>query len=129
MTSQKPRSMSFLSKLFRFVESDDIRELIRHLVRAVRGIVTAGEPITELTYSDAIAYFVNDRPDNLRIVKGAVLLIPKRPMMQVYFLFLDEQNIPLCNEGGIMYGRALQVVSLDNELQEAFGGTELLILE
>jgi len=115
--------------LFRFIEPDDLRILIRHLVRAVRDIVVAGEPVPELTYNDTIAYFVNERPDDPRIVKGAVLLIPRRLAMQVYFLFLDEHNTPLGNEGANLYGRSLRVVRLDDELQEAFGDTELLIFE
>lgn len=129
MPSQSPRPRSLLSHLFRFIEPDDLRILIRHLVRAVRDIVVAGEPVPELTYNDTIAYFVNERPDDPRIVKGAVLLIPRRLAMQVYFLFLDEHNTPLGNEGANLYGRSLRVVRLDDELQEAFGDTELLIFE
>ncbi len=129
MPSQTPRSRSLLSHLFRLIEPDDLRVLIRHLTQAVRNLTAPNEPVTELTYSETISYFVNERPDDPRIVKGAVLLMPRRPVIQVHFLFLNEQNAPLCNSLGDLYGRTLLAVRLDDEFQEAFGGTDLLILE
>lgn len=128
MPSTPERPLSLLSRLFRF-KPDDIEMLIRHILREVRGMVEAEGPIPELTYSDTIAYFVDQRPDDARIVKGAVLLMPKRSVIQVYSLFLDEQNTPLCGESGDLYGRLQRVIRLDDELQEAFDGTKLLILE
>ena len=94
MPSQTPRSRSLLSHLFRLIEPDDLRVLIRHLTQAVRNLTAPNEPVTELTYSETISYFVNERPDDPRIVKGAVLLMPRRPVIQVHFLFLNEQNAP-----------------------------------
>lgn len=129
MPSKPPSSRSLLSHLFRLAEDDDIRALTRRLVRAVRDVFAVSNPVPELTYSETIAYFVNQRPDDPRIVKGAVLLVPQRGVTQVYFLFLDAQDTPLCDADGHLYGRSLPVLRLDDELQEAFGETELLILE
>jgi len=130
MPSPKPQSSSLLVQLWKHLRDDDeIRALTRKLVRVVRDMLVVKEPVQQLTYNDAIAYFVNERPDDPRIVKGALLLLPERVGTRVFFLFLDEQNTPLCTTNGHFYGRNLKVQSLDEELEEAFGGTELLLLE
>jgi len=129
MSSNAQRSGSFFSDLFHLTKNDDIRALTRKLVRAVRSMLSDEETVSELTYSDTITYFVDERPDDADIAKGAVLLIPQRSAIRVYFLFLDKDNKPLSGGNGKFYGRAKLVQGLDEELKDAFDGTELLILE
>ena len=92
-------------------------------------MTTPSVPLPELTYHDAIAYFAMERPDDPRIVKGALLLQPQDHAQRVVSLFLDAENAPLSDTRGRLYGRCQLVERLDEELTALFDGTELVILE
>ena len=99
--------------------------LLRHTSDNLSGIKQA----EVLTYEDSVRYFVNSRPDDERIVKGALLQRPKDTATLVIWLFLDENNLPLSDEKGNPYGRKLLAARLDEELREWFGDKDVLIVE
>ena len=120
---------TILSHLFRLAKDDDVRSVVRKLLRLVNTSLVDYETIPELTYSEVIKYFVEQRPDDPRIVKGAVLLVPQQQGIRTHFLFLDENSDVLSGPDGKVYGKTSLVATFDDELKEAFGDTELLIFE
>jgi|GEM_PF-4595279 len=82
-----------------------------------------------LTYVDAITYFVHEKPDDKRIVKGCILIRDHKAGMLTIWTYLDDNNELLCGGNGVPYGRELIVKSIDDELKEALGDSKLLIVE
>lgn len=85
--------------------------------------------IDSLSYADAIKYFVNDKPDDNRIVKGCLLIQEHKLGMLTVWTFLGKNNDVLCAGSGVTYGRELIVKSIDDELKETLGDSKLLIIE
>jgi hypothetical protein len=87
--------------------------------------------VSELTYTAAIEYFLIDRPNDERIVMGAILR--QRPLKQdglrLVQVFLDKDLNLVYGHDGKPYGRKMVVSRLNRELRDAFGGTDLIIVE
>ena len=82
-----------------------------------------------MTYESAIKYFVTERPKEPQYIKGALL---KRSHKQGYWMvqvFLDQNNNLIYTDSRTLYGRQLVAKDLDDELKEAFGKEELIIVE
>lgn len=129
MRTTQVRTRTILAQLLNLLRDDEVRRLLRAALRAFKRLHAPLEEVTELTYEQTVRYFVEQRPDDVTIVKGAVLLQPLRQGRLTVWLYLDANNEMVCREDGTPYGRKLLVRHLDEELEEAFGGTELLILE
>ena len=129
MPSRSSRSRSLFSLLWRSANHDDIQTLIRRLIRLTRKAFSSQAIVQELTYSDAIAYLVDHKPNDPRFAKGAILLQPQKQGILTFFLFLAADNTPLSDSDGKFYGKKILGRKLDEELLEAFDGTELLLLE
>ncbi len=82
-----------------------------------------------LTYKAAMAYFVTERPADLRIKKGAIRLTRHRRGYIIEQIFLDAQSEPVRGPRGKPYGRSLHVKNLDQELWDTFGSKQLIIVE
>ncbi len=83
-----------------------------------------------ITYGKAMKYFVSERPDDDRIVKGALLLRPAGfGESLLVWMFLDADEQPLANSRGKLYGRCLVVGAVDEELTGCFGEGDFLIVE
>ena len=82
-----------------------------------------------IKYEDAISYFVNNRPNNSRVQKGAMLKDTHQKGYVFIQVFLDSENHLVCQDDGIPYGRKIVVEKFDDELSETFGNQGLVIVE
>ncbi|NES72372.1 MAG: hypothetical protein F6K24_47850 [Okeania sp. SIO2D1] len=85
------------------------------------------EVIPEMTYDNAIKYFVSDRPNDSKIKKGGILRKSHLQGYHIVQMFLDESNELVCDSLGKPYGRQFIARKLDQELQECFGEKDLII--
>jgi len=101
-----------------------LTEVARKIGTWLRSKLPPSEPIkiSEMMYVQAIGYFVENRPLDSRVVKGAMLLQKHSNGRLLIQVFLDENN-------KVISGRKLVVESLDDELQQAFGDKDLIIVE
>jgi hypothetical protein len=110
--------------------ASELVQLARELSKRVQEILPIGpEVLDRLTYGEAFSYFAGRRPEDARIVKGAMLREedPKGQLLTQVFLDKDNNLVPGPNRKP--YGRRLIVRSLDAELQETFGDKNLVIVE
>lgn len=93
------------------------------------GRLVPGPPQRQLSYEDAIGWFIDHRPSRHAAARGAILRtpLPDRGTEIVQF-FLDAKNQPVCASNGTPYARRFVVTELGEELAEAFGGTRLLVV-
>ncbi|MEO0967416.1 MAG: hypothetical protein AAFX80_03515 [Cyanobacteria bacterium J06639_18] len=82
-----------------------------------------------LTYSAVIKYFVTERPEDIKIKKGAVLLEKCSQGFLITQVFLDSNNQLVCDVHDRPYGRRVLAIKIDKELQDAFGKQNLIIVE
>ena len=82
-----------------------------------------------MTYEEAVKYFVEQRPTDARIAKGALMQEPKNDKTQITWTFLDDNNQLLCGSDNKPYGRRVLAISLDTELMDAFGEKSLVIFQ
>ncbi len=83
--------------------------------RAARGIDV-------LTFHDVVRYFIESRPADPRIAAGALLRQRRRYTTRYLQFFIDDNDRPVLNNSGIVYGRALEAARVDEELAAAFVG-------
>lgn len=93
----------------------------------LRDLLRLPEVIPEITYDDAIKYFVSDRPRNSKIKKGAILRKAHFQGYHIVQMFLDKNNELVCDSFGKPYGRQFVARELDEELQDCFGDKDLII--
>jgi hypothetical protein len=89
----------------------------------------APEIVTQMTYSEAIAFFVDHRPADPRVVKGAMFLQRHPQGHLLVQVFLGKSSNLVCDPEGKPYGRRLVVRNIDPELQHTFGSQDLVIVE
>ncbi|MGB3976771.1 MAG: hypothetical protein WBM02_12450 [bacterium] len=88
------------------------------------------KPIPLLTYESAIEYFVTEQPDNSIAEKGAIILQKHKKGYTIIQVFLDKENqLIRRNNSDNVYGRQILVKKIDDELKEAFGDNNLIIVE
>ena len=85
--------------------------------------------ISSISYSQAIRYFVLEKPDNSAINKGAILVEKHSQGYLVTQVFLDSKNNLVCAQNGTPYGRRLIANDIDDELQDTLGDKNLIIVE
>ncbi|MFI2632323.1 hypothetical protein ACH5A2_18290 [Streptomyces collinus] len=85
--------------------------------------------IDEMTYEATMSYFVEDRPEDPRVAKGALLLGRHREGALFMQIFLDEADEVVTNPDGKPYGRQVIVRHMDAELKDLFSGKKLVIVE
>jgi hypothetical protein len=85
--------------------------------------------VHELSYRDAISYFIDSRPKSDHVTKGAMLRSDHRDGTSLVQVFLDKRDEVVCGDNGQPFGRRLTVGRLDDELAETFGKRDLVIVE
>jgi hypothetical protein len=80
----------------------------------------------QITYQDVIAYFREERPNDVRIEAGALLRRPDIGGVILYHIFLDGDDGVVADEG-VLFGRAVRAHTIDDELNSRFGSTDLII--
>jgi len=115
------------------VSLDDLKkatDVARKIGEWLREILPIGpEIVPEMTYSQAIGFFVDHRPSDSHVVKGAMLLQDHPEGRLLIQVFLDKNNDLVSSAEGKLFGRRVIVRSLDSELQQTFGDKDLIIVE
>jgi hypothetical protein len=89
----------------------------------------AGIPhVRTLTYRDALEYFVTRRPD-ADVRRGAIVRAMRPNGYVIYQCFLDDKNHLVVDGGRRPLARRLRVDRFDAEIEEAFGGHNVIIVE
>ena len=107
------------------------QELLIELERFLTKVQIPMEPLVKevLTYEAAIQYFVESNPSISSVEKEAILRQQHSQGQTILQVFLNKKNELVCMPQGKPYGRRLIVQKLDAELSEAFGDTDLIIVE
>jgi hypothetical protein len=105
----------------------EIREFIVDIINALPE--PSSRNFSELTYMAAIGYFTNRQPHHSAISKGAILRQKVTGGTRIIQVFLDEHNELVYDARGNPYGRQVFVDHLDQELEEAFGRSDVIIVE
>ena len=87
------------------------------------------EVVEQMSYREAISYFIKERPSDSDVVKGAMLLQNHSQGHIFVQVFLNARNELVCDSEGKPYGRRLVTRSLDAELKETFGNKKLVVVE
>ena len=92
--------------------------------------ITEPEIVPEIKFDEAVKYFVNERPDDPRIKKGAIMRKKHEKGQLIVQAFLDDNNKIISNPAGNQpYGREFIVQQLDEELSEAFEKKRMIIVD
>ena len=83
----------------------------------------------EMTYNEAIRYFVTYKPRDPAVKKGAILKQRVPDGIRIARVFLDEQNRLISTPSGGIYGNQVVVEKLDQILLDTFGNTDVIIVE
>jgi hypothetical protein len=123
------RVLRHLRQLWKVLTHEDVQRLaiIIHDIWSRRSLQAATLPT--LDYDESVKYFVENRPADDRIVKGALLLQPQSGKSLLTWVFLDVNNEPVKQANGNPYGRQTLVEKLDEELLEYFDGKSLMVFE
>jgi hypothetical protein len=98
------------------------------LLRVI-GRLVLGSPQRDLSYEDAIGWFVDHPPPGQAAARGAILRTALLDgSIEIVQIFLDARHQLVCSSNGTPYGRRFVVRELGEELAEAFGGARLLIV-
>ena len=85
-----------------------------------------------LTYRETIKYFTEYCPKYPKVNCGVILRkhLPEENYTEIYQVFLDDKDELICDlHNGNPYGRVLLVERLDEELQELFGKTDMVVVK
>ncbi|MUG98756.1 hypothetical protein F7734_43275 [Scytonema sp. UIC 10036] len=106
-----------------------ITNLFSYIKDNIQNIHTNLEFLSTITYSEVVKYFVEQRPNNIRVKKGAILLEIDSQGYILTQVFLDENNNLVIDSSNTPYGRRFKVKNIDNELREIFEDKDLIIVE
>ena len=81
-----------------------------------------------LTYKTAIDYFLEERPKYPKNSVGVILRQKSSDGLKIYQVFLDSNDELICYPEGRPYGRLLLAEQLDQELEEAFGDKDMVLI-
>ena len=107
-------------KKLRYEAKDDAKKIFDSIIKD-------NEPKT-MTYEDAIAYFVEHRPNDPSVQKGAIIRQAQGDGYYIIQTFLNHQNNLVFDPKGVPYGRKVLVERLDEELLELFGEQDLIFV-
>lgn len=97
-------------------------------INEVLAVLTPAIGARELSYEDAIGWFVENRPGDLA-ASGAILRARLRDgRTEIIQVFLTAHHQVALDPRGVPYGRRFVVDRVDHELAESFGDTELIIV-
>ncbi len=108
---------------------DLVNQLNKTIDKILMLIPVEPETLELLTYKAAIEYFVTERPRTEECKKAALLRQNHQKGCLVAQVFIDDENELVCRPNNSPYGRRLVVKNFDDELIEAFGGTDLIVIE
>ncbi|NOT38796.1 MAG: hypothetical protein HOP11_15590 [Saprospiraceae bacterium] len=110
------------------MKKSELTLLFESFVEKLKELYETTKPLTKIelfTYPDAMKYFVEQQsnPANAKASKGALLRVKDLPEASVVHQFLMDDN------NNILSNRSLRVMKFDDELEDAFGEEDLLIVQ
>jgi hypothetical protein len=85
-------------------------------------------PDKELSYEEAMKYFIDHQADDAKIAKGAMIKEAVKDGIMLTQVFLDEKGEMVCNDEGIPLGRKITAVGLDAELLKTFKDSNVVMV-
>lgn len=121
-------------QLVDFLEHSDVQASAKKLLTIIQNIrVEAQQAQVQkndvVTYNEVVEYFVKHRPDNERVVKGALLMQEDPFGKKLTFVFLDASNEPVLRDGKSPYGRIVITKTIDEALIDFSEGRSVIIFE
>ncbi len=117
---------------YRGIADIDVTALFNTLLSFITNAPLPGaqlQIVPLLTYQQAIEYFVQKRPGDPRVQKGAMLREPHRRGYVFTQIFLDKYNGPVSGPDGNLYARQLLVERFDADLRDTFADKQLVLVE
>ena len=102
--------------------------ILKAVLEIIGHLKESGISAKELTYKEVIKYFVEERPSDPRVDKGAFVVERHAKGIMTIWTFLDSNNQPVTSDKGKPYYRKLKVTHFDKELEEMLDGQSLLIV-
>jgi hypothetical protein len=125
---------SRIKQFVEFLEHPDVQASAKKLFTMIKTMRAEAQQVQVqkaevVTYNEVVEYFVKNRPDNERVVKGA-LLIQEDPIgKKLTFVFLDASNEPVLRDGKSPYGKTVITQAIDEALLDFSEGRSLIIFE
>jgi hypothetical protein len=107
------------------ISTFDYANLFNNIKNKIRELTT----VNNLSYEDAMNYFIHHKKDNSNAIKGAMLKEEKDGTIYFTQVFLDKDNEIILGRNGVILGRKLKVAQLDKELLNTFKKENLVIVE
>lgn len=108
---------------------DNAPNPFERLIYAIVNLLPHPTPLDILTFDFVMEYFIANRTEVPRAVRGAVLRQQHPLGILVIQVFLDEQGNVVLKTDNSPYGRRLLAARLDEELKAHFDNRDLLIVE
>jgi len=106
-----------------------LHNMLCQFTEKVQSFLNPPYTIQVMTYEQAMRYFVEERPRDSRVKKGAIIRKTHPLGYSLMQVFLDANNDLVMRPDGKPYGRQLVAKRLDEELIEFFGNKDMLIVE
>lgn len=103
-----------------------LQQLLEHVATILVGPPEEAKPI--MTYEEAMGFFVTRRPQGIPVQQGVILRERRPEGFLVIQGFMDSNNSFIKDQKGNECVRQLLVQKLDNELLQAFGDEDIIIV-
>jgi len=111
-----------------FLGHEDVRKFFDSLLNLLKhDVPLLVEP--EVTYEQAIKYFVEHNPNTEIIAKGFLKMERDRGKLKLTWLFLDQNDKPVYQADGKTCPRQTYALKIDKELEECFDGKDIIVFE
>ena len=121
--------LTLIQTAFEFATREDVQDVAKQLHSFIQNWAEASQQVETVTYNEVIEYFVKQRPNDNRIVKGALMSAPQKNAVKLTWLFLDEQNEAVLKPNRSPYGKQVIAKTIDDDLTDFFDGRSLIIFE
>ena len=129
-------SKSLIGVLRQMTQSSELltpagKEAAQRFFDQMEQTLSPGEYVRELTYAEAMKYFKTDVPRHQKATQGVIMRKATSRKIHVIQVFLDanDEVIPQVNNDKLPYGRQLFAERLDQELDEAFGSANVILVK
>lgn len=106
------------------------QEVVQRFFDSIEQLLTPGEYIDILTYTEALRYFKTHAPRHRKATQGILLRQATADGIHIIQVFLDASDdvIAQVNNDRLPYGRRFLVGELDQELREAFADAPMILV-
>ena len=95
----------------------------------LRELLHAPEVKPILTYEEVIKYFVTDKPADTEVCSGLIVKDEHNNGHLISQFFLDDNDELIIGQSNRPYGRQVIAEQLDEELNRAFDGKDLIVVK